>query len=129
MGIDYDSALIVGWSVDREAVVEFLQKYNIGSCGDDDEQCFCGPKYCWKNRAALPLQAELTFVTCSPHFDCPPWEQGCYLTLANVDNAATELAAFKALMDAVDWEAAREIAVRLGAEDKPARIWSEANVW
>ena len=125
MGIDYDSKLIVGWSVDRKSVTKFLKQYNVGSC--DEKQCFCGPKYCWKNRSALPMQPELTFVVASPYFDCPRFDQHCYLTL-NV-SATTKLDQFIGMVQQVDWDAARKLAVQLGADDEPAGIWSVAHIW
>ena len=127
MGIDYDSKLILGWEVNRDKVLELLAKHEVGSCGGAEHQCFCGDD-CWPNRAALPLQIELTFVQCSPYFDCRQDDLRVFLTL-DCDGDGTSLAELQRLINAVDWDAARKIAVELGAADAPATVFSAAHIW
>jgi len=126
MGIDCDAKLIVGWRVDREKTANFLLKYNVGSCEEKDKQCFCGPKYCWENREALPLRKEFTFVACSPYFDCGQAKQNIFLTLKTKSCTVEEM---KALLSEADWDAARKVAVELGATDGPAQISAEPHIW
>lgn len=65
----------------------------------------------WKNRNALPLQNELTFVCYSPYFECDDDQKVIYLTLDLGE--PTELSELKQLIDAVDWDVAEEVAAQL----------------
>jgi len=118
MGIDYDSVLIVGWQVEYAEAAAFLAKYGV--------HCFLDTG-CWGNRDALPLQAELTIVKCAPYLDCNVDDYNYYLTLD--ETRFHSLTEFLTIVQRVDWEAARKIAVQLRAEDKPACIFSTAHIW
>lgn len=128
MGIDYDSKLIVGWQVDREKVCKFLKEHNVGNCYGDDEQCFCGPQYCWKQWDACPVPKEFTFVECSPYFDCPLQERNVFLTLAIKEPMPiTKLT--EPITEPIDWPAAKQLAQKLGAEDEEAAVFSAPHIW
>lgn len=72
------------------------------------------------------MPRELTFVVVSPYFDCPRFDQHCYLTLDMGET--TDLSKFNEMVKQVDWDAARKLAVQLGGDDKPAALWSVANL-
>lgn len=123
MGIDYDSRLIVGWKVDREKTCSFLEKHNVGTCYDE-EQCFCGPHYCWKNWDSCPVPENFTFVECSPYFDCPLDDRNVYLTLAFSEPIAIEI-----LAQPYNWEGARQLAMELGAEEDEEAVFAVPHIW
>jgi hypothetical protein len=126
MGIDCDAKLIIGWQVDYDQVVHYLQEHKVGSCDGDNSQCFCGDD-CWENRAAMPLPNEFTFKSCSPYFDCSNANRNIFLTLKLKDgNKVEELSA---LLASANWDAARKIAVELGAKDEPATLSAQPHIW
>lgn len=128
MGKFYNSEIVFGWQVERGLTDDFLRKHNIGTCsGSYDRHCFCGPEFCWKNRNALPLQNELTFVCYAHYFGCDDDQKVVYLTLDL--RKPTELPDLKQLIDAVDWNVAEQVAVRLGAKPGPAQLFSVADVF
>lgn len=124
----YTSHTVFGWQVEGGLTEDFLRQHKVGTCSASyDWQCFCGPESCWKNRNALPLQNELTFVCYSPYFECDDDHKKIYLTLDLGET--TYLPDLKQLIDAVDWDVAEEIAVRLGAKAGPAQLFSVTDVF
>ena len=129
MGRSYVAMLILGWTVDQTKAKDYLWKYKVGSCGnpEEEEQCLCGEDCCWTNRSALPLQKELTITHSSPYYDCDPDDQEVYITVLDIEGVTVDN--LKQRMDAIDWKAAEEIAVQLGATRGPAKIFSVPHVF
>jgi hypothetical protein len=125
MGIDYDSNLIVGWELDYDSAVKWITENQVGSCDEDyDYICFCGAEC--QDASKLPSGFEIK--ASSPYFDCRAEEREVHLTLIRLNTRETETGL--AIGDpTADFAGARQLAVRLGAKDAPAKIFSVPNIW
>jgi len=100
MGIDYESKLIYGWTVDSVLLKEFLIKNKAGTCdgyysdeeeaktapptsiiNKDDPKTFymqCSCVFCWKD---LKLPEGVYIEVSYPYYDCGPSEIKYFIKL------------------------------------------------
>jgi len=121
MGINYDSKLIIGWRVDRDAAHAHAAARRACRCGHDT----CSFGACW-DPERLELPRHFVFKSCMPFFDCDAEYIEIYLSLNYTAVALNDL---QEISQQVDWDAGRRLAVSLGADDHAACVFSAANVW
>jgi hypothetical protein len=98
------SKVILGWRIDYNAARAFIAHYGAGTLDALDPM-------------TLPLQPPLTITYC-----CPDERQiEVYLTL---DVEGLQLDELFELCKPIDWYIAQEMAVQLGADDRPAELFS-----
>ena len=133
MGWDYDPKLVIGWSVDRELVLQWLCDEKVGSCEEakssgDGVNCTCGKQYCW---TAWPEKyKQFTFEFYSPFPECEPVEQEVYLSVEGLcDYGGITIATFNAMLESIDMEEGKELAVKVGANTNEPSVIMALHVY
>ena len=123
MGIDYSSKLIFGWEIKYIKVVKYLRDLNIGSCGGDKYQCFCG-KCCW-DMSKLPEGCHI--IKSSPYYDSNP--EYCEYHLSLIRDQYTSFGTVEKIMKNTELvDNLRQLAIKLGAENSEPMFKSVMNV-
>lgn len=137
MGVDNTARLVIGWKLDLDALRALLASEHVGSCSPD-EQCLCGlsEDACWTNIGQLvPKGFELVGYTTYYGGGYDTFQ--VFLRLGELHdgdaftypNQQLLLADLVQRVQNVDWEPARQLAVRAGAEDTAPLVIAAPYIW
>ena len=137
MGIWYESKLIVGWEIQIEKLNQFLQSHQFKGCGEHDIEWNIqeGRKWsegicsnCLEYMDDIPLPEGFTIERSDPYFDCDPKHRHYFLTLANVAKHKHNINDLISKLQSIDWNISQKLAIQLGADDLPPKVFSTADV-